>query len=169
MSENGNPEKVKMGVCWAEFDDSNLGYTSGNVRVTYNTESVEKRVDQEDAALDEMLTNQTFEVVVPLAEQDLARMADLFPGATVKGSGENMKLDLSGSSEGSLIDDAKKLVLKPKGSESKAIDWLTVHHALPRPTMNFAYEKENVRVYEVTFKALVGENGWVTFGDETAT
>jgi hypothetical protein len=37
------------------------------------------------------------------------------------------------------------------------------------PSIEFAYEKENVRVYTVTFKALVGVNGFITFGDESAS
>lgn len=39
-------------------------------------------------------------------------------------------------------------------------------HAVPKPGMDF-FEKENVRVYEVVFKAIVGPNGWVSFGDTT--
>jgi len=168
--------KVEMGVCNVEFDGNDLGYTKGFVKVNFAAESLESYVDQADAPLSEVITKQNFEVVVPLAEHDLSRLEDFLPGATYTldgGTGPAEKLDLSGAAGADLADSAKKLIIKPLDasgqSTTDANKWLTVHHAVPVPNLSYAYEKENIRVYEITFRAMVGQNGFVTFGDETAT
>lgn len=167
--------KVEMGVCNVEFDSQDLGYTKGFVKVNFSAESLESYVDQADAPLSEVITKQNFEVVVPLAETDLERLADFFPGATYVldgGVGPGEKMVLSGAAGADLADNAKKLIIKPLdasgASTTDANKWLTVQHAVPIPNVSFAYEKENIRVYEITFRAMVGVNGFVVFGDETA-
>jgi hypothetical protein len=164
----GTAANVKMGVCEVFFGPSgsevDLGYTKGGVKVTYSTETTEKTVDQEDAPIDEYISKQTFEAQVPLAESDLEMLASLLPGATFT-EGTQKKLVLTGEAGVQLSSLEGKLILKPMGGTVD--DWLTFHHALPVPSMDFAFEKENVRVYNVTFRAVVGTNGWVVFGDET--
>ena len=55
-----NASLVKMGVCNVSYKGTDLGYTSGFVKVAYSAESVEKKVDQADAALSELITSQSF-------------------------------------------------------------------------------------------------------------
>ena len=62
----GEASNVMMGVCSLTFGGVDLGYTSGGVKVSYSADTVEKNVDQEDAPIDEVVTKQSFEVVVPL-------------------------------------------------------------------------------------------------------
>ncbi len=160
---------VKMGVCNVSYKGTDLGYTSGFVKVAYSAESVEKKVDQADAALSELITSQSFEVTVPMAEYDLSKFVNLFPGAALTGTGVTQALTLSGAAGGSMIPDnalgansAYELVITPiAGGVSEKI---TVHYAIPKPSLEFSFEKENVRVYEITFRALKGADGWVTFG-----
>jgi hypothetical protein len=159
--------KVMVGVANVEFDSVDLGYTKGFVKVNFSADTTETEVDQSDAALDETITKQNFEVVVPMAEYDLSKFEDIFPGAVYTVDGTKKKLVMSGLSGGSLSAMAKKLIIKPVGKTAN--EWLTLPHAVPRPSRSFAYEKENVRVYEVTFRALKGVNGYVIWGDETAT
>jgi hypothetical protein len=167
--------KVEMGVCNVEWDGSDVGYTKGFVKVNFSAESLESYVDQADAPLSEVITKQNFEVVVPLAETDLSRFEDFFPGATYVldgGVGPAESLEMSGAAGANLADSAKKLIIKPLDangvSTTDANKWLTIQHAVAIPNISFAYEKENIRVFEVTFRALVGVNGFVVFGDETA-
>lgn len=166
----GTAADVFMGVCSVEYDAVDLGYTQGGVRCSFKADTNEKTVDQEDAPIDELIIKQTFEVEVPLAEQNLNRFADLFPGATYTTSGTEPnikeKLVLSGAAGASLLANAKILILKPAGGTAN--DWVTLHHAIPVPNIEFAYEKDKVRIYNVTFRALKGVNGFVTFGDTTA-
>jgi hypothetical protein len=160
---------VEMGVCNVEFNAVDLGYTKGFVKVSYQTESLEMTVDQMDTPIDELITKQTFEVTVPMAEKNLSVFESLFPGATLTtGGGADAgyyKLELDGVAQGSLLATGAKLVIKPSGGTEH--DWLTLYKAVPIPSMEFAYEKENVRVYEIKFKAIPDDsNDWVMFGKE---
>ncbi len=163
--------KVEMGVCSVTFDSVDLGYTAGGVKCSYSAETKEIEVDQEDAPIGERVTKQSFEVVIPLAEYDLERLASLLPGATyVEDSVDDtkFKLTLSGSAGIDLLDMAKELVITPADSTNDS-DKITLFYAVPTPNLEFAFEKENVRVYEITFKAMKGTNGFVLFGDATAS
>ena len=218
----GESNFVEMGVCDVSFKGSDLGFTKGFVKVNYSTESLETTVDQLDAPVSEVISEQKFEVVVPLAEHSLARLSQLLPGASVTiGDGtkefkgvyvsggsyvdtdivefdgkfwefddtvtespsgapqtadwkavaidnatNKIKMELSGASDLDLDSTAGELVLKPTGGDAN--DWITLKKALPVPSMSFSFEKENPRVYEMTFKALADSSGWVVFGDETA-
>lgn len=166
----GNAENVKLGVCSVSFGGSDMGYTQGGVSVTYKAETTEVNVDQEDVPIDEVVQKQSFEVKVPLAESDLTRLAEMIPGASLVTDSlvpTKQKLVMSGSAGVSLMDMAHELILAPvgEGANSK----ITLHHAVPVPSIEFSYQKDKVRVYEVTFKAMKGINGWVTMGDTSAT
>lgn len=165
----GDPLAVQMGVCNVEFNGVDLGYTKGFVKLKYSSESVEKTVDQEDAPIDELITKQSLDVTVPMAEADLERLETLLPGATyvLDSGGVKKKLTLSGAAGGSLLAMSEILVLKPVGGTAN--DWVTLKYAAPKPEIDFAYEKEGVRIWNVVFKALKGTLGWVVFGDETAS
>jgi len=163
----GDATKVDMGVCTVSFGGADLGYTAGGVKCKFTAETKEIEVDQEDAPIGERVMKQNFEVTVPLAEYDLERFEDLLPGATYTEDGTKKKLVLSGAAGTDLLDMSKELILTPSDSTSSN-DKVTLLYAIPDPNFEFAYEKDNIRVYEVTFKAMKGTNGFVTFGDVTA-
>lgn len=160
--------KVKMGACDVVFDDVNLGYTKGGVKVAYSFDVFEKTVDQETLPIDEMVTKQTFEATVPMAESNLAKLVKFFPGAILMGNnnGTNptrLKLMLSSAYGQSLRTLARKLEIKPLGGTPN--DWITVYAAVPKPNLDLTYESEGVRVYNVVFKAMPLGDYFVTFGD----
>lgn len=166
----GTAANVKMGVCSVKFNSVDLGYTSGGVKCSFSTESKEIEVDQEDVPIGEIITKQNFQVEVPMAEYDLARLEELLPGATLVTDGTTptkKKLVLSGAAGSNLLDMAAELILEPAGETTDNFN-VTLHHAVPIPSIEFAFEKENTRVFNVTFKALKGVNGWVTLGDVSA-
>lgn len=163
----GTPANVKLGVCNVTFKTTALGYTKGGVKVSYSAETIEKTVDQEDAPVGEVVNKQSFEVKVPMAEYDLDKMKELFPGASLVTDGTKKKLVLSGASGTDLSTLAGVLLLEPVGAANDNEN-ITLHHAVPKSNIEFAFEKDNVRVYEVTFRAMKGVNGWVTLGDTTA-
>lgn len=94
-------------------------------------------------------------------------------GAPVGGTGwtevpknTKVKMTVSGKS-GDLNERAGSLLLKPDPDDKNT--WITMHRALPVPSFDFSYEKNNVRVVEVTFKGLVHDTkGLYTWGDESA-
>ncbi len=166
----GTAANTRIGVCEATFNSVDLGYTKGSVTVEYSFDSTEITVDQEDAPIDEIITKQNFVVTVPMAEYSLDILDTLLPGSTLVTDGTmstKKKLTLSGSNDGSLIDVAQTLILTPTGGT--ATDKITLYHAVPLPNISFAFEKDNLRVWEVKFRALVGTNGFVLLGDSTAT
>ncbi|MFP5214191.1 MAG: PKD domain-containing protein [Acidobacteriota bacterium] len=164
--------KVNMGACEISFDKVNLGYTKGGVKVTYSMETYEKTVDQETLPVDEIVTSQTFEVTVPIAEYNLPKLVKFFPGATLMGNNNGnsptrFKMVLASTYGESLRDLARELVIKP--IDGTPNDWITVYSAMPKPNFDFSYEQEGVRVYSVTFKALPAGEHFVTFGDTLLT
>lgn len=87
-------------------------------------------------------------------------------GWTAVAASTKIKMDVSGAS-GDLNAKAASLILKP--DEEDANTWLTLHRALPVPSYDFSYTKNDVRVVEITFKGLVHDTkGLYTWGDETA-
>jgi hypothetical protein len=109
-------------------------------------------------------------VTVPLTEWNLERFASLLPGATLTTDGTDstlMKLELSGEAGGNLLDSAAELVLTPVDADENQV--ITMYYAVPTPNLEFSFEKDNQRVYEITFDAMKGENGFVVFGYATAT
>lgn len=163
----GTASNVKIGVCNVSFDGVDLGYTKGGVTVSYSAETTEITVDQEDVPIDEIVMKQKFEVKVPMAEYDLTKLDKLLPGTTLVTDGTKKKLVFDGSAGTSLKDMAKQLVLTPVGGTNN--DKITVFYAVPVPNLEFKFEKDNVRIFEITFKALKGVNGFVAFGDTTVT
>ena len=174
----GTAADVQLGACEVYFgtidtaldETDSMGYTQGNVGVSFSTESTSIEVDQEDAAISEIITSQIVEVTCPFAEQNLERMAMLLPGAIFTEDGTTatkQKLVLSGASGGSLNDKAGLLILKPDTAD--ATTWFTLHKAVPVANFSYSYDKESVRIIEITFKGLVhSTKGLCTFGDETA-
>lgn len=166
---SGDATKVNMGVCNVEFAGTDLGFTKGYVKASYSMETVEKTVDQMDTPIDEVVTKQAFEVTVPMAEKSLQRFATLFPGATlVTGAGADAgkyKLSLSGAAGSSLASLGAVLIIKPVGGDAHT--WVTLYKAVPVPTMEMTYDKENIQVFEVKFKAIPdAQSKWVMFGKE---
>lgn len=158
-------DNVKMGVCNVTFNGTDLGYTKGGVKCSYGSESTEITVDQADAPVGEVMTKQTFEVKVPMAETNLTVLATLLPGATLLTDGTKKRMVMSGAAGADLLTNSKVLIVTPVTGVVN--DGLYIPHAIPLPKIEFGYEKDNIRVYEVTFKALKGDNGFVSFGDST--
>lgn len=163
----GTPANVNMGVCEVTFSGTNLGYTKGGVQVSYTVETMDVIVDQEDAPIDSYITGQNFTVTVPLAEENWDVLATVLPGTTLTTDGSKKKLVLSGAAGVSMSDMAAELVINPTNEDANGN--VTVHNAIPTPNISVTFDKENVRVYTVVFKATVGASGFVTFGDTTAS
>lgn len=166
----GDSTKIKIGPAKIEFDGEDLGYTSGGVVAEYKRENFDVEVDQLNTKVDRIVTKEEFTVKVPLAELDLKRLFQFFNGASLNNVGDRYRLSLTGLAEGSLLPLAKTLVLTPKGGSPN--DVLTMWHAIPDPEINLAYEKNKIRIFNVTFTAVPGKdaNGkpqWVDIGDTT--
>lgn len=85
MSDTKN---VKIGVCRAYFDGSDLGYTKGGVEVSVTTETHKVNVDQfGKTSINELIMGREVTVKVPLAETTLDNLVRTMPGATLVSDG----------------------------------------------------------------------------------
>lgn len=162
------PANVKIGVCNVNYNGVDLGYTSGGVSVSYSADTNEVEVDQEAYPIKEIITKQTFEVTVPMAEYNLEIFKDLLPGATFTAASEGTStatLALSGGVVNITSETDTPLIVTPiEGGPEEVI---TIINATVSPTLEFSFEKDNARVYEITFKASAPnaeDAGWVKFG-----
>jgi len=166
----GTAANVKMGVCNVIFGAVDLGFTQGGVKVSYTADTIEKSVDQLDAPVGMVVTKQKFEVTVPLAEYDLNKLKLMLPGATTTTlAGQNYML-LSGAAGIDLNSLAQSLKIVPlTGTASDILNnTVTVFAACPQPKISFSYDKDKIRVFEVTFQAIAHVSGLVAFGDVAA-
>jgi hypothetical protein len=164
----GTPANVKIGVCGVTFDGTDLGYTSGGVSVSYSADTSEVTVDQEAFPIKEIVTAQSFEVTVPMAEYDLSKLVNVFPDATLVSTGDTDVLELGGSVTELTSGTDVPLVLTP--TDGGPTEVITITNAVAMPSVDFTFEKDNARVFEVTFKAMAPNSGdvWVKFGTGAA-
>lgn len=160
-------EKVEMGVCDVTFSGIAMGYTAGGVTVAYTTDTIDKIVDQEDAPIGRYIRTQNFTAEVPLAEEDFEILQWVLPNATYIQDGTKEALVLSGAAGSALDDMAAILELNPvEGDDNNKLTFL---YAIPSPNISFNYNKDDVRVFTITFTATVDTLGWVIMGDTTAS
>lgn len=85
MSDTKN---VKIGVCRASFDNTDLGLTKGGVEVSVTTETHKVNVDQYGkTSINELIMGREVTVKVPLAETTLENLVRTMPGATLVSDG----------------------------------------------------------------------------------
>jgi hypothetical protein len=173
MPTTPNVENVKLGAANVLWGTDDLGFTKGGIDVSISTITKEVTVDQfGPSAVNEYIQGRTVQVTVPLAETDLNKLALALPGSTlVTGTGGKLKLMVSTASGTALRALAKKLVLHPTGvPTSQKNDDFVVLLAAPVGDIEFAYNFEDERVYNVTFKGFPDNTtgALFTFGDESA-
>lgn len=166
-----NTQNVKLGVCNVIFDDEDLGFTKGGVEVEVSTETHEVTVDQfGNTPIDEIIMGRNVQVTVPLAETTLENLVRIMPGATLITDAVDptkKKVDVSTGVNTSLLSIAKQLVLRPVGTTGE--DDFIVHRAMTAGALQFAYNFDQERVFNVSFKGYADADGNLfTVGDETA-
>lgn len=164
-------ENVKLGVCNVLFNEEDLGFTKGGVEVEVATETHEVTVDQlGNTPIDEIIMGRSVQVTVPLAETTLDNLVKIMPGATLVTDGadpEKKKVMVTTGVNTSLLSIAQKLVLRPIGTNG-AEDF-TVHKAMTAGAMQYVYNFDQERVFNVVFKGYAdAEGNLFSVGDETA-
>lgn len=175
---------VKLGVCKVEYDGNDLGYTKGGVEVTVETETYEATVDQfGNTPIAEKITGRMVEATVPLAETTLENLVAIMPGSNLVTDGTDatiQKVDVTTSVGTNLLDEAKKLVLRPienttdyntsLASDDSSDDFVIPKAATPG-SLTFAYRLDEERIYNCTFKGYPDPSTKILFtvGDESAT
>lgn len=171
-----NVNNVVLGPCDVMFGTNDLGYTKGGVEVTIATTTHEVNVDQfGDTPINEYIQGRTVQVKVPMAESDLNKLVLAIPGAvliTDHTTPAKIKLAVSSSVGVSLRAAAAKLVLHPNAliSSDHSQDF-TIALASPSGNLDFAYNFNNERVYNVVFKGYPDATTGLLFtmGDDSAS
>jgi hypothetical protein len=171
MPTTSNTENVKLGVCSVLFDDNDLGFTKGGVEVEVQTNTHVVNVDQfGETPIDELITGRTVQVTVPMAETTLENLVRIMPGSVLITDATDTtkkKVTVSTGTSISLLSLAKELKLRPKGTTGA--DDFTIPKAMTAGAIQFAYQTDKERVFNVSFKGYASDDGSLfTVGDDTA-
>ncbi|MCP1540059.1 hypothetical protein [Methylorubrum extorquens] len=169
-------KNVKLGVCLVFFGDTDLGYTKGGVEVEVATETHEVQVDQfGKSPIDEVIMGRTVTAKVPLAETTLDNMVKIMPGAKLvadKADPNRKKVVVPNAVGTSLLKIAKELRFHPKANALDDLsDDFTIPLAATAGGLQFAYQLENERIFNCTFKGYPNATDGTLFiaGDETVS
>ncbi|MCS1350322.1 hypothetical protein NXZ84_01855 [Mechercharimyces sp. CAU 1602] len=170
---------VPIGPAIVEFGSTEpivFDITKGGVVFSVETSVQDITVDQYgDTPVKTILKGRAAQVKIPLAEYDLERISQVMPDSelvTDSADAQKKKLIVKANAGFNVMTLADKLVIKPTDPNSTVNDYITIPLAAPMADIESTYDSDNVRIYNVTFKAYVDkDNGNQLFilGDETAT
>lgn len=149
-------DNLDMGPCTATYKGSDLGLTKGGVEVEFSTETADITADQfGDTILDRVIKGRAVKVKVPMAENDLAKLATVVPGSTLVGT-TTKKLVIKNGVGTSLRALAGPLVLHPVAfaATNKSKD-VTIALATVKGDFSFAFKHDDQKVFAVEFEGFV--------------
>lgn len=142
-------EDVKLGACNVFYDSVDLGYTSGGVVVSIETDTKDILVDQlGNTKISEIIQGRNCTIKVPMAESVLENLVKILPGASLSSNKEQLII-ATGMGE-NLIDYAKELKLVPINESDFTI---VIPKAATPGTFDLTYKHDEMRVYEAEFKS----------------
>jgi len=145
-------QNVKIGAAHVTFGGTDIGHTKGGCEVTIETEKAEITVDETGNTIrDYSLLGEKATVKVPLAESQVANLANAFPMGTLENSNGRLKLGKKAGER--FAQYAKELVLRPFGETDDAND-VVFYKAVATGDATISYSNEDERVVEVEFTAL---------------
>lgn len=163
----GTATNVNIGPCWVTYNNVDLGFTKGGVKIGADISESEVKVDQNALPIDGLITDLKIRVTVPLVEWTPANIALAFPGSTIVGT-TNKKVVLKDPGGLSMKENAKALLLHPTDlpSNNKSEDFL-FPKAFPKINGEITYDPENPKVLELVFTVFYDDTtqGFGTFGD----
>lgn len=167
-------ENVKIGVCRVYYNGVDLGYTKGGVSVSASTDTYEVKVDQfGETPISENITARSVSVTVPMAETTLDNLVAIMPGATKKGDGTTTPfyVEVETAIGTNLLEIAKELRLRPLGNSADTdvvagvlaggdnSEDFVIPKAGTGGGIEFAYNHDSERVFNVTFKGYPDDSG----------
>ena len=145
----GTAANVLVGVASVSIGGVAVGYTADGVTMTVRSDFADIKVEELVGPIKRVLTNQTVEVTLNMAEGSIANIAEAIPGSTLADD----TLTLGG---GNLQE--KELVLvgtNPAGFNRT----ITLTKVNPVGEVGMPYKKDEISVVPVTFSALVNDDG----------
>lgn len=134
-------------------DNVEFSKTFGGVFFRYEELRAPVKEDQKgETDVDEVTIGATCELEVPLTREEVSNLEKVFANAS---SGANY-LKVSNPVGASVFADAKEVIVKPivNGVVSTTnSEWLHIHRAYPRITIEQGYDNSGQRTTKVIFKA----------------
>lgn len=156
LTDLGPGEVTFKGVVWGKTSDNPDGGTHGGILVKYETSEVDTMRDAEgNNPHDSIFVGQKFDIEANLAGMSLEQLKEIFPNATIVGSGTSRKLVISNPVGKSMRANAGVLLIKPIIDGEPTTDrtkWLRFPVAYPKAAFEVPFDLENQKVTKVTFK-----------------
>jgi len=146
-----------LGPCWVIWDEAGVNVTFkktfGGVFFRHEELQVDVKRDQAgETAVDAVTTGVVNpELEVPLTQEEITTLVHCF------GNAERVAdtLNVSNPVGVALLALAKQVIVKPIADGVVSVDskeWLYIHRAIPRVTMEQAYDNSGQRTVKVIFK-----------------
>lgn len=146
--------------------------TKGGIVFTSTSSTQDITVDQHgDTIVKSIFKGGSAQVVVPFALQDLERIQAAIPNSTYTTDGVKEKVVVKSQAGYNMLDNAKKLIIKPTSPDTTPNDWITIPLAGAKSDLEYTYNSDNERVANLTFMAypdMDDEGTLFILGDETA-
>ena len=171
-------ENIRLGTCKVLLGGTDgvggtdMGLTIGGVEVSVETATHETMVDQfGDTPVKSFIQGRNVKVTMNLAETTVDKLAALMPGATLLETG-GTRVDVTTAVGTDLFAIAQTLTLHPTNlADADASEDFTLPKAATAGAINFAYKKDDERVFTAEFIGFPEDGTGVLFsyGDPAAT
>ena len=174
--QSGDLTAIKAGVCSISYGGTVLGFTQDGATVNIASNYEDVVVDEYgETPVDAIKTGEEVTVVVRLSEFSYDNLLAVLPGAAKVTDGSKDKVT-GGNISGFLArSTAAELILHPiKNAAGVLTEDFTIYLAYISEPVEFGYLHNDVRSYEVTFRAVVDVNKsdgnlLYAYGDTTAS
>lgn len=167
--------KIEIGPAIVEYgtgaDMVTFETTIGGVVLNTETTYREQKTDQTgETVVDKRITGRNVSVTVPFAEYQIDIIPDIMAGASVVTGTGGSKVVVKTGVGVSLLDTAKKAVIKPIAHKTDPDFWLTLPLAYSETDLSYSFNNENERITNVTLRSTPDTDGVILIlGDDTIT
>ncbi|WP_096436490.1 hypothetical protein [Alteribacter populi] len=167
-----NGINVPIGPAEVEYGDTTYKITKGGIQFQSTSQVHDVTVDQYgETVVKSVYQGGSAQVTVPFALHDLEKLAEAIPNSEYVEDGDKKKITVKAQAGYDMLENAKKLVIKPTSAGTTENDWITIPLAGARSDLDYTYDSSNERIANLTFVAYPDlENDGVLFilGDESA-
>jgi len=156
-TQHGTLDSIKAGPCSVYYKGAFLGFTQDGAEVEIEEAWEDVVVDEHgESPVDALLTSENLTVTVTLSEFTMSNLRKVIPGATQVIDGGKEAVTFGRTTGFRARSYAGELTLHPIANATADVsEDLTVWLAYVSEPVTFSYTYNDVRSYEVTFRALV--------------
>jgi hypothetical protein len=174
-----NIDDTKLGPTQVVYDGTDIGWTLGGVTVRVADSYADLKVDQHgNTILDKINSGTEVSLEIPFAElslDNLGRITGVTPEVSTGSIPTEKRVTIGSRTGCSLIENAKKLILKPMDCGVPTTDtneWITMPLAAFQAEIEDTFDPEGQRVWKATahvFPDVANNMQIIIFGTETFT